>query len=751
MYRLSPFTIIRKDRISATYIVTNSENPGEVRLAKFIDKSLVTLDEFLQEEQILQKIYENGGCNKGLVCLNAVSHMQIPTHYVLITQPIRGMTLHQFYKEGRMATVDYECIKHIMAQILKTIGYMHETLGIGNRNLDTDSILIDPETLDVTIIDFGYGCMGTSCEKFGDFSSFSSPVFMLKHKGQKQLQEQIARVGGDQHLAAIFKRRLEAAKMTFEDVKFADIFSIGVIFWHMLFCSFPYTRDIVEKLRNKKPVDPESLMKNIIFVLDQPPPQLCEIGPKLTAQELKHLFNLTTDILMCGLQHRCDIEDFDENSADCSSAKKLRSLGVQQYNKQSADDYKSMFEEYKDKTKTVLRDSLQSYVEELDKKEPSVVSKEIEFVSDNYTLVKRLGSGGQGSTQMVRDKRTDEYYILKLFKKEVYFKLELKNLRKINKNGCLDTLLCFHRQVVDDNTLKYGILTKVFDGITVADFLYEQIRDNKTIGIENLVKIMTDLLSGLDYLHNTVKIAHVDIKPENILIHPSTMKTQIIDFGSACDHNKCPLIVTKMYLSPERLLQPKMFSDLESLKKSDMFSLGLVFYLLANNRFPFKLWSERRIDRNEFYSLILEVKQKEEYVCIQDYTPRINDELEMMEDDIIYKLVEYEDGWAMGYNTRTKRKGMYPITVTEKRDWNSDAQWVKAFDETPEEFYVMNRIESVYNTRVAPDDVPLAKEIDTFIGAMLLYKKNDDETLTPSWRLDAASALDIIRSFNNRV
>lgn len=584
MHRLYPYTIIRQDNISTTYVL-HTKDSDFFRLAKFVDKSQVRLEEFQKEEAIWQQVEENGGCREGLVCFNYSSYVDIPTHWVLISQPLKGVTLETFFHE-RLVTLDYNCLRYIMYQILKTIGYMHDVLGIANLALELDTILIDQDTLKITVIDFFCGCFDTLCEKVDVCTQIYSPVLKLK------LQQ--------------------SESITFDDVKNADIFSIGTIFWYMLFCSYPFTQDVLQKMPKKR-VRPEEMIKSILKVLDDQPPKACYTVPTLKDNEFNHLYQLTKDIIMCGLQHNCDTLYIE--SEGCRKQAETESIDEELFYDLS---FNNVFREYNDYTKERMRGLLKQYVESL---EPSAVTKEVDFVKENYIVLKQLGSGGQGSTSIVQDKRTGDQYILKLFKKELDFENELTNLRKINKNGCLDTLLCFQKQVVDEDNLQYGILTKVFDGVTLDKFIYDQIKTNTVIAIKDLTAIMKNVLTGLDYLHNIVNIAHVDLKPENILIDPKTMKTQIIDFGSACGHDNCRLVTTKLYQPPEMLIAPRRDQSLQALKMGDVFSLGLVFYLLANNSFPFPLFNASY--RDNFYALLGKHDNQYKHSPKQEYMNRV--------------------------------------------------------------------------------------------------------------------------------
>ena len=104
-----------------------------------------------------------------------------------------------------------------------------------------------------------------------------------------------------------------------------------------------------------------------------------------------------------------------------------------------------------------------------------------------------------------------------------------------------------------------------------------------------LLKIMYNILKAIYHLFK-VGIGHGDLKPGNILINETTNAIQIIDFGLACTKDCLPL-GTILYDSPEILNNhlkgriERTFS-LERLQKSDIFSVGLIFYELANGKLP---------------------------------------------------------------------------------------------------------------------------------------------------------------------
>lgn len=103
-----------------------------------------------------------------------------------------------------------------------------------------------------------------------------------------------------------------------------------------------------------------------------------------------------------------------------------------------------------------------------------------------------------------------------------------------------------------------------------------------------ILTIFYNILHAMDRLHK-LGIGHGDLKPENILINPKTYEIQIIDFGISC-MSDCKVSGTLLYDSPEILDDiihgSKKLFNVEELQRSDVFSLGLIFYKLANGSLP---------------------------------------------------------------------------------------------------------------------------------------------------------------------
>jgi len=93
---------------------------------------------------------------------------------------------------------------------------------------------------------------------------------------------------------------------------------------------------------------------------------------------------------------------------------------------------------------------------------------------------------------------------------------------------------------------------------------------------------MCDIVS---YLHLTKNTVHLDLKAPNILVD-KRMQIKIADFGFATSSNIETLGFyrgTPPYMAPE-ILEKKYYDG----TKADIFSLGVLLFILVVGRFPFR-------------------------------------------------------------------------------------------------------------------------------------------------------------------
>jgi serine/threonine protein kinase len=171
----------------------------------------------------------------------------------------------------------------------------------------------------------------------------------------------------------------------------------------------------------------------------------------------------------------------------------------------------------------------------------------------------------------------DKGMILKIYKNQTCFTRERNNLLKLRDVEGVSKIISYS----DDRNcnIKYVILKKE-SGI---DFI-EYLQCNDPFTEDEMKKICKSLLQTLNNIHKK-NIIHYDIKAENILYNKDTGTTVIIDFEQK---------YTKEYRSPEYINKKNVSY------KTDLWSMGVLFYLLSVDQFPFENCREIQEKRVSF-------------------------------------------------------------------------------------------------------------------------------------------------------
>ena len=144
------------------------------------------------------------------------------------------------------------------------------------------------------------------------------------------------------------------------------------------------------------------------------------------------------------------------------------------------------------------------------------------------------------------------------------------------------------------------------------------------------------ILNGLKYCHMN-KVAHFDIKPQNIVID-DYLAVKIIDFSISLDYRKLtskkiklPFRGTSLYMAPEVIVSKTI--PVKDLNKVDLFSLGVTLYHLAFGTFPFGLTHEDNKNYDKIYEKIMQGMKIE--ITDDDYSKHFIDFLnKLLQNDI---------------------------------------------------------------------------------------------------------------------
>ena len=176
----------------------------------------------------------------------------------------------------------------------------------------------------------------------------------------------------------------------------------------------------------------------------------------------------------------------------------------------------------------------------------------------------------------------------------------------------------------------YGICICSLDATTFALYvlmeiaLYDwdeeiknHVNERKHYKEEELINILKQLVSALLFLQQKLRVAHRDIKPQNILVFKNN-KYKIADFGEAKEikisKQLNTLRGTELYMSP--ILYNGLKKDKDDVThnpyKSDVFSLGFCFMYAAALNFNI-IYEVRDISDMEKVEKILHRHLKNKY------------------------------------------------------------------------------------------------------------------------------------------
>jgi len=205
------------------------------------------------------------------------------------------------------------------------------------------------------------------------------------------------------------------------------------------------------------------------------------------------------------------------------------------------------------------------------------------LLGERYEILAMLGQGGMGAVYKARDQELDRVVALKVIRPELTTNPDI--LKRFKQE------LILARQVTHRNVIRIFDLGQA-DGLKfiTMEFLEGQdLRAELTkrgkFSPEDAARIILQISRALEVAHGE-GVVHRDLKPQNIMLDANA-RAYVMDFGIARSAylpgmtQTGALIGTPEYMSPEQAKGEKLD------ERSDLFSLGVIFYELLTGNSPY--------------------------------------------------------------------------------------------------------------------------------------------------------------------
>ena len=205
------------------------------------------------------------------------------------------------------------------------------------------------------------------------------------------------------------------------------------------------------------------------------------------------------------------------------------------------------------------------------------------LLNERYLIKHIIGGGGMANVYKAHDLILNRDVAIKILRLD--YANDPEFIERFDREAQAATSLS-HPNVVniydvgeEDNIL--FIVMELVDGMTLKEYIKKQ----GPLEVEEAVKIMIELTSAINHAHEN-DLIHRDIKPQNILLDEhGTVK--VTDFGIAIALSATALTQTNSILGSVHYLSPEQARGGIATKKSDIYSLGIVFYELLTGELPF--------------------------------------------------------------------------------------------------------------------------------------------------------------------
>ncbi len=202
----------------------------------------------------------------------------------------------------------------------------------------------------------------------------------------------------------------------------------------------------------------------------------------------------------------------------------------------------------------------------------------------NYKIIKELGRGGMGVVYKAHQISLDRMVAMKVLPQHLTsdaafikrFENEARAIASLNHPNIVQIYDIGHEGDVHYYTMEF------IDGSSLDQIIYRE----GCLSVERACNVILQVARALHYAHQH-GIIHRDIKPSNIIFDKSN-RAKVADFGLALQERTTRLTVDGSIVGTPEYMSPEQAIAEPATVRSDIYSLGVVFYELLTGKVPFE-------------------------------------------------------------------------------------------------------------------------------------------------------------------
>jgi len=206
------------------------------------------------------------------------------------------------------------------------------------------------------------------------------------------------------------------------------------------------------------------------------------------------------------------------------------------------------------------------------------------ILSGRYEIIEEVGMGGMAHVYKARCHLLNRIVAIKMLRNDLEGGEEF--IQRFNREaqsaaGLTHPNIVSIYDVGEDNGNHY-IVMEYMEGITLKEY----IKQKGKLDPEEASYIALEICSALEAAHEK-NIVHRDIKPHNIMITTDN-RVKVTDFGIARASNNATMHTGESVLGSVHYISPEQARGGYVDCKSDIYSLGIVFYEMLTGHVPFE-------------------------------------------------------------------------------------------------------------------------------------------------------------------